>query len=223
VRSKHALDPEVEAIRETLLKDKNLIDLVDYGAGSLINKGKKKSVKSIAKISSSPPKFSAFLHQVISYFGYQEVIELGTSLGLNSLYLSKDDKVNLTTFEGDPNLCKKARDSFSEAQRTNIHVVEGDINETLPAFLQTTERIDLAYLDANHKFEPTLNYFDLCLDKMSKNGLIILDDIHWSKEMWKAWKEIISRPEAILTVDLFDAGLVFLNPDIQPGNYTLTF
>ncbi len=223
MRSKHALDPEVEAIRETLLKDKNLIDLVDYGAGSLINKGKKKSVKSIAKISSSPPKFSAFLHQVISYFGYQEVIELGTSLGLNSLYLSKDDKVNLTTFEGDPNLCKKARDSFSEAQRTNIHVVEGDINETLPAFLQTTERIDLAYLDANHKFEPTLNYFDLCLDKMSKNGLIILDDIHWSKEMWKAWKEIISRPEAILTVDLFDAGLVFLNPDIQPGNYTLTF
>ena len=223
VRAKHSTDPQIEEIRHSLLNDKTQIELTDFGAGSHLSKSNKRRINSVAKVSSSPPKFSAFLNELIRYFDYKEIVELGTSLGLNALYLSKSQEIQLTTFEGDTGLCRIAVNNFSKLKRENITIIEGNINETLPRFLNQAKSLDMVYLDANHRYKPTLDYFELCLPKMSKNGLIILDDIHWSKEMWKAWCKIKLKPQSILTIDLFEAGLIFLNPDIQPGDYTLTF
>lgn len=223
VKKKHSPNIKIESLRELYKQDKTELEIIDFGAGSKTNTNSKRTVESIANHVATPAKFSAFLAALIDYLDYKELVELGTSLGLNTLYMSIQNESLVTSFEGDPSLCKLAQEGFQKLNRTNITVIEGNIDLTLPEFLKEKDQIDLIYIDANHRYEPTLEYFEMCLPKMSKNGLMIFDDIHWSKGMWNAWNEIKKHPQAKLTVDIFEAGLVFINPDLQDGDYTLKF
>ena len=214
---------DIERLRRTLVTDERELKITDFGAGSRTGNSNKRSIKSIAHDVATPSKFSVLLSALIDYMDYKEVIELGTSLGLNTLYMSTNEQVKVTTFEGDSSLCEVAQNNFDALKRKNIKIIEGNIDDRLPIELANKKQIDLAYIDANHRYEPTLKYFDQILSKMSLNGLIILDDIHWSKGMWLAWNEIKRKPESILSIDIFEAGLVFINPELQAGHYTLKF
>lgn len=214
---------KVERLRAKLLQDQREVDLIDFGAGSRVNDGTKRQLAEIAKNSSTPTKFSALLLALIKHFEYNSIFELGTSLGLNTLYLSNEESSLITTFEGDPTLTKIAEQNFSSLGRKNISIVEGNIDETLEKQVSQVQSIDLAYIDANHRYEPTLRYYELIRKKCHERSLIVLDDIHWSKEMNLAWNELKNRPEVRISIDLFEGGLLFFDPKLTQGDYVLKF
>lgn len=216
-------DKDIEALKFALTHNKTAIEVQDYGAGSRVSKNSTRSIGSIAKYASTPSKFSRFLLKAIRHLDYQEIIELGTSLGLNTLYLSKAEHANITTFEGDPSIADLAKQHFGERQRTNIDIIVGNIDHTLPEHLKSSKTIDMVYIDANHRFEPTLRYYELILPHLSKTGMVVIDDIHWSKEMNNAWEQIKERSEVTLSLDLFEAGILFFDPKIQKADYILKF
>lgn len=222
-KAKNQINPTIEILRTELLQNDFEIELREFGAGSRLNSSNKRRVKEIAKNSSTPAQFSALLASLINHFEYKNIIELGTSLGLNTLYLSQLDVYKIITFEGDPTLAKFASDHFKKNQRQNIELVEGNIDDTLTARLQYMNSIDLAYIDANHRFEPTLRYFEAILSKCHEKSLIVLDDIHWSKEMNEAWHDIKQRPEVSVSIDLFEGGLLFFDSNLTKGDYVLKF
>ena len=73
----------------------------------------------------------------------------------------------------------------------------------------------LAFVDGNHRKIPTLEYFEQILSVADSSVIIIMDDIHWSKEMEGAWVSIQQHNKVTLTIDLFFIGLVFINPDFK--------
>ena len=214
---------EIEFLRSELIKNKNEIELIDFGAGSRVSNMNKRAIGDIAKYSTTPAKFSALLKALITHFDYTNIIELGTSLGLNTLYISDKPETIVKTFEGDPIISSMAREHFKQFNRLNIELIEGNIDETLEIEIQRFKSIDLAYLDANHRYEPSLKYYETISTKCHEKSLIVLDDIHWSKEMNDAWNEIKNRPEVVVSIDLFEGGLLFFDPKLTPGNYILEF
>lgn len=216
-------ETEIEKLRQKLLTDPSEIEIQDFGAGSRVNSNAQRPVSEIAKNSSTPTKFSALLQALIEYFQHQTVLELGTSLGLNTLYLSQNKNTQITTFEGDPTLAHKAREHFHQFERKNIKLIEGNLDETLENSLASIDQIDLAYIDANHRYKPTLRYYETLMTKCHEKSLIVLDDIHWSKEMYQAWNEIKNQPEVIISIDLFEGGLLFFDPKLTKGDYILKF
>ena len=68
---------------------------------------------------------------------------------------------------------------------------------------------DLIFIDGNHRKEPTLSYFEKLLPLVHNDSVMILDDIHWSKEMEEAWEEIKKHPSVKVTIDTFFQGFVF--------------
>lgn len=214
---------DIEALRAELLKDQTQVELIDFGAGSRVNTNSQRPIAEIAKNSSTPPKFSALLSALIKHFNYRTIFELGTSLGINTLYISQDSEASIITFEGDPTLAKRAKKTFSDFRRKNITVVEGNIDEALKTEVSKVEAIDLAYIDANHRYEPTLRYYEEIRAKCHEKSLIVLDDIHWSKEMNRAWRNIKNRPEVTVSIDLFEGGLLFFDPKLTRGDYILKF
>jgi predicted O-methyltransferase YrrM len=215
---------EIEDIRKEVLKDETIIHITDFGAGSLSSSRKERKVKSIAKSGLSSQKFSQLLYNLVVYYQPESIIELGTSLGINTLYLASfSPEIKLTTFEGCPETATYAQNVFQKLEMNNISLIIGNIDEKLPIFLDQQNKIDLIYFDANHRYKPTLNYFELALKKAHQNSLFIFDDIHWSSEMEEAWKSIKNHPKVILTVDIFDAGLVFFNSALTPANLILEF
>ena len=106
---------------------------------------------------------------------------------------------------------------------SNIVSIKGNFNDTLEKTLTREKAFDFIYIDGNHTYEATLKYFNLCLPKLSKNGVIIIDDIYWSKEMTKAWSVIKLKNDVTITIDIFKLGIVFKNKAYTKQNFVIKY
>ncbi|MDX5435929.1 MAG: class I SAM-dependent methyltransferase, partial [Pontibacter sp.] len=214
----------VEELRDRLLEDERQLQVTDFGAGSRSINYKTRKVKDIARTSAKPAKYGQLLFRLVNYFQPKTILELGTSLGLSTSYLAEARrKGQIYTFEGCPNIASTARDSFRYLKLNNIQLIEGNLDETLQHQLDHIERLDFAYPDGNHRYEPTLRYFEQCLNKSHEGTLLVIDDIYWSGEMKKAWKEIKRHPRVRQTVDLYFLGLVFFRQQQPKEHFTLYY
>lgn len=206
----------IEERRKVLLTDISVIEVEDFGAGLSVIKTNKRVVKNIAVSSLKTKKFSQLLFRMVHYYQPKSILELGTSLGITSSYLATANaNANVYTCEGAKNIAEIARQNFSFLGLKNIILTEGDFSKTLPSLLAQIQTIDLAFVDGNHRQEPTLNYFHQILNHSTESTLLIFDDIHWSTEMEQAWEAIQKHPAVTLTIDLFFIGIVSLNSNVK--------
>lgn len=215
---------KIESYRKHYLQQQEIVHLNELGAGSHHNSSLNRSIGDIARHSLSSSKLSQLLFKIIHHFQFQTVIELGTSLGINSLYMEAANPAGkVFTFEGSNSMVEKSRELFEQANISNIQIIQGNIDEQLPLFLNKIVELDLVYFDANHRYEPTLKYFEWCSPKAHSQSVFIIGDIHWSKEMRLAWKDIQLHPNVMLTLDLYEAGLVFFKNQPQKQHFVLEF
>jgi predicted O-methyltransferase YrrM len=201
-------------IRKELKSNFTVIEVTDFGAGSKKLHSNKRLVNQIARHGIAQQKQAEFLYRLLNKFKPQTIIELGTSIGLTSLYLSKAlPKSTVYTVEGCPNLFRFSTNVFKTNLASNIHAINGNFNDELPKLLSKIDSIDLLYIDGNHAYEPTMNYFKTALDKKTATSIFIFDDIYWSEGMQKAWKEICAHKEVTLSLDLFYFGIVFFRKE----------
>ena len=214
----------IEKTRKKLVQSNLLVSPTSWGAPSTVHTNKSKvKVSTIAKEGLTKPKISRLLARLIEYNDSKNIIELGTSFGLNTLYLANKTDSSVTTFEGSADIADIALTNFEYFKKQNIKLVTGNIDSTLPDFTNSRISIDFAYLDANHRYQPTIKYFETILKRMHDNSILVVDDIYWSKEMTKAWNEIKEHPQVTHTLDLFSVGIVFLKPDLIKTHYRLMF
>jgi len=115
----------------------------------------------------------------------------------------------IISMEGAPEVASLASKNFQALNLSNIQMVEGNFDETLSSVITQLPTVDFAFVDGNHRKEPTLNYFNQLINLSTQSTIIIFDDIHWSKDMEAAWNEIKQHPSVTLTIDLFFIGIVF--------------
>jgi predicted O-methyltransferase YrrM len=215
----------IEKTREQLLKQDAAIEVEDLGAGSSVIKANKRVVAEIARSSLKPAKYAQLLYRIVQYYRPANIVELGTSLGVTTTYLAAGNKqARVHTIEGSSAIAEIAAQTFERVGLSNIQLIRGDFTKMLPGVLSNVQTVDLAFIDGNHREEPTLNYFHQLLSHSDPSTILIFDDIHWSAEMESAWETIKQHPSVTLTIDLFFIGLVFINPDFKiPQHYTIRF
>jgi predicted O-methyltransferase YrrM len=214
----------IESLRKKLLSDEREIEITDLGAGSKINQSKKRKIRDIAKNSQKPARLAQLLYRIIKFYNYQSILDLGTSLGLTTAYLAKANlNGKVYTFEGCPNTAQIANENFSELGIQNVEVIVGDLNYTLEMQLEKISKIDFAFFDANHRYEPTIDYFEKCLNKVHEDTCFIVDDIYWSEEMKKAWEHIRNHPQVSVSIDIFWVGIVFFRQKQPKQHFVLRF
>jgi len=201
---------EVEAIRKNLLANDQTITIVDLGAGSHVNNNRQKKISDIAAHALKPPKLAQLLYRLVADLQPQNIIELGTCLGVTTIYLQKAvPEAKVYTLEGSPETAAVAKEEFSKAGLNNIQLIPGNFDDTLPGIINSLDKVDFMFVDGNHQKAATLKYFEWCLPKVHENTLLIFDDIYWSEGMKEAWAEIKAHPSVTVTVDLFWIGLVY--------------
>lgn len=215
----------IEGIRKKMLSNTSIIEVEDFGAGSSVIKTKKRKVKDIAASSLKPKKYAQLLYRMVKYYKPQSVIELGTSFGISSVYLSMaNTQAVVHTCEGASSIASIAKNNFETLQLKNIHLIQGDFANTLPQLLSKIKTINFAFIDGNHRKQPTLAYFNQLLASSTATTIFVFDDIHWSSEMEEAWQQIKQHTATTLTIDLFFIGIVFINPDFKfPQHFAIRF
>lgn len=215
----------IENLRRELQTDKTELLVADFGAGSLVEKSRYRQVANIARSSLKPKKYAQLLFRMVNAFESQTIVELGTSLGVTSAYLaSANSSAKVYTFEGAKEVAALANKNLRKLQLHNVEIIEGNFDDTLAPILAKISKVDLAFIDGNHRKQPTLNYFKQLLEKATDNSVFVLDDIHWSEEMEEAWKCIIQHPSVTLSIDLFFIGIVFFRKEnLIPQHFTIRF
>ncbi|MCE2732058.1 MAG: class I SAM-dependent methyltransferase [Cyclobacteriaceae bacterium] len=212
---------QAEHLRKQLQASSQQITFFDLGTYKNSNP-RTTTLKKIAATSLSTSAFSKLYQRAIQHFKAKEVIELGTCFGINTLYLAHNPETHVTTFEGVPEIATIARDTFQFSGNTNITLIEGDINNTLPTHINACKTIDFAFVDANHRLEPCLAYFEFLLKKSTQQTVFVFDDIHHSAQMELAWQKIKEHPLVYGTADLYRCGFVFLDQSLNRQHWRLT-
>jgi predicted O-methyltransferase YrrM len=206
----------IEKARKKLLHDKTPVPVEDFGAGTSVSgSGNTKTVASVATNSAKPPRYAQLLFRMSRYYAPQNTLELGTSLGISTAYLAAGNSNMVITGEGNKALASIAKTQLDALGYPHVKIITGHFDHTLPQMLAAMPRVDIAFMDGNHRKIPTLKYFNLLLPKLSPSAAIVIDDIHWSEEMESAWKTIKEDPRVMLTADLFFLGIVFFRPEFK--------
>lgn len=206
---------EIESVRKKLLLDNTTITVEDFGAGSRVIGSRQRKIRQIAATSLKPKKYSQLLQRIVQHYQPATILEIGTSLGITTSYLAKATAgTTVVTMEGAKEIAAVARDNFNSLDITNVQQVIGNFDDTLPSTLSQLEKVDLAFIDGNHRYEPTIRYYQQILEKLHDHTIIILDDIYWSSEMEQAWQWVKAHEQTRLTIDLFAIGIVVFRPEI---------
>lgn len=210
--------PALEDLRRDLEANKTVLSVEDFGSGAA-PQPRQRTIREIAQSSLSPERWALFYHDLLHYVKANRVVELGTSLGLTTLYLAQKKDATIYTFEGSHAVANVALTNFEWAGRQNIKLIEGNLNQTLHRFLEPTDKIDFVLMDANHRYVPTLEYYRLLTRRLKSSSVVVIDDIHRSEEMEKAWNEIRTDTLVYGSIDLFRCGLLFFDPALNKQHY----
>ncbi len=219
-KKKHTAYSELKNYRNKLFQNNKIIKITDFGAGSRVFKSNKRKLSAIAKNAGITSKRQQLLFRLVKYFNAENILELGTSLGLGTATMAfANPSAKITTIEGCPNTSKVAQSYFDKFKIENIEIH----NSTFEGYFSKcpSEKYDFVYIDGNHNKENTLNYFEILLDRINLDSVLIFDDIYWSPEMTEAWLQIIQHPKVTVSIDTFYWGLVFFRSEQEKQHFTI--
>jgi predicted O-methyltransferase YrrM len=216
---------KIEALRKQLLQNNSLPEVEDFGAGSSVSRSGRRTISSIAKNVAKSKKFGQLLFRMVKYYKPSTVLELGTSLGITSSYLSlANPDGKMITMEGAKQIASVANHNFNELNLQNIELIEGNFDDTLSSVVSGLSSVDFAFIDGNHRREPTERYFSLLKEKASDDSIFVFDDIHWSGEMEAAWKNIKADSSVTSSINLFFIGIIFFRKEFkQKQHFVIRF
>jgi predicted O-methyltransferase YrrM len=207
---------KLEEHRLFSLMDETTITVNDLGAGSVQSKSETRTIRSIARYAVKPKKFGQLLYRIVRYYQPSTVVEMGTSLGITTAYLAKaNPNGKVYTFEGAEEILSVAKEMFQNLKIENIETIQGNFDHTLLSVIDQLSAVGFAFIDGNHRLQPTIRYFETILSKVNNSSVIILDDIHWSDEMEQAWKYCKNHSSVTLSIDLFFIGILFFRKEIR--------
>src|SRR5689334_15156674 len=141
----------IESVRSKMLLSSEKIPVFDFGTGGEEKKQRLLSLNFIAKNYIKPAREGQLLFRLVNFFKPKTILELGTSLGITTLYLSAPlSNSTVITLEGCPNTSAVAKRNFERLAASNIQQVTGEFGQSLPQALSKTRQLDFVYFDGNH-------------------------------------------------------------------------
>lgn len=208
--------------KKALFQNHSQIEIFDFGTGRAKAHVYTTKVSLQAKRSLKSNREIRQVFNLVAKYKPLQIIELGTSFGITTMAMSLASKESsILSFEGCPNTAEFAKKCFQKHNINEISVVIGNIDEVLDDSLSAIETFDLAIVDANHTYQNTLDYFFMLKFLRNSKSIIIFDDIHWSKNINKAWQEIKADKDVTLTIETWNYGFVFFNSDLSKQDFII--
>lgn len=211
---------KLKSYKKQLLNQKTIIEVSDLGAGSQVMKQNKRKLSDIVKNAGTPMRRAKLFFRLIQYFKFQNILELGTSLGIATQAMHQGNpEAYITSIEGCPNISAFTKANFEKHGLKNIELLTGDFKSLTRTL--NNNKYDLIFFDGNHQKEATLDYFETLLPTAHNDSVFIFDDIYWSKGMTEAWEEIKAHPRVTVSIDSFFWGIVFFRKEQAKEHFTL--
>ncbi len=210
--------------RRNLLRNRETIKVDDRGAGSVVFSSSQRRISDIVSKAASSYRMGKLLFRLARHLQPETTVELGTSVGFGTVCLAKGAETGrVYSLEACAAQVETARHELGNAGVRNAELLVGPFSSTLPELTGRLDKIDLVYMDGDHRKEAVLWQFRKCREKASHGTVFVVADIYWSDDMTRAWKILCRDTAVTVSVDLFFCGLLFLRKGIAKQHFILGF
>jgi predicted O-methyltransferase YrrM len=215
---------EIEQQRKKLLQSSEVLSFKDLGAGGDGTNGLKQvKVARVARRSLKQARYARFLYRLAKYLRAVHIVELGTSLGITTAYLSAVPGALVHTVEGDANIREVALANWAALSINHVDSHVFNLNEKWQELVHSMDRIDLLFIDANHKKEAMLLYYQQAKPRLHEKSVVVFDDIYWSEDTQQAWEVLKKETDVTLSLDIFQMGILFFDKNLSKENFILKY
>jgi predicted O-methyltransferase YrrM len=167
------------------------------------------------------PRIGALLFRLTNYFKPSSILQVGTSIGLSTLYLtSYSPGLRCVSLENVAACSDISQQVYAMAARSSIDLRTGDYRTILPAALEDLRQLDFVFFNIWNEPSPEW-LFDVCLKYVGPQTVFVFEGIKGKHGMRSFWKTICARPEVSVTIDLSVLGIVFFNKNLHKQNYRI--
>ncbi|CAH1001725.1 hypothetical protein LEM8419_02631 [Neolewinella maritima] len=221
-RRYHAFDL-VRSLRRYWSKRREQISLQSLGAASRTTHRSQRTAASLVRTNAIGARSGHLLFRLALWLRPERIVEFGTNAGISTVYLhAADTRTPLYTIEGNAQVAALATETLRKAGATAA------IRPSVSTFADwlarhgdlPTARL-LAFIDGDHRYQPTLDYVDCLLRQATEESVIVVADIHWSAGMERAWRELVQHERVTASVDTYHFGILFLRPELNGPHLSL--
>lgn len=164
-------------------------------------------------------KIDRLIFRLVNYFQPSTLLDIGTSSGLSTLYMSAVGKsVCCISMDNTNDANGFACRLLEDTENVKLHV--GNISQDLPCIIASLQKIDFLHLNYPYAND---DVFEKCMSKIHAYSVMVVDGIHTSKEMQKWWDKIVSDDRIGITFDLYSVGIVFFDKTKIKQHYIVNF
>ncbi|MEM4134463.1 MAG: class I SAM-dependent methyltransferase [Candidatus Micrarchaeia archaeon] len=210
---------KIEKLRKSYYHNTTTIQITNY---SLSAEGKiiTKKLKDVIK-SSKREFWCRLLFNIIEKNNISHGLEFGTNLGISAAYQALALKGNsqLITVEGDPTLSQLARNNLEALNIFNVSVINQRFTDAIEYLKNQNKYFDYFFNDGHHDYEAVISYFQRLTELLSDQSIIVLDDIRWSKPMYRAWQWLKNHQHIEASIDLGIMGICIYSKNPNPKTH----
>lgn len=155
--------------------------------------------------------------RMTNYFDAKNILEIGSSIGVNTLHLTAFSKQSkCICVEKNP----KKRDVAEQLYSGYNHRIE--LLNDLP-LLPLDTSFDCIYIDLNHFNTIPFCYLDELCRQCHTKSFIMVVGIRRNKEYNKIWRYLSSNKSRTVELDLFNIGIIFFDRQLTRWEYKISF
>ena len=204
----------IEMFRDLFLKNQYPIRV--GGAGSKGADMQAREIRDIVRSAAVSPSVGRYLFRTVLYQKPGSILEVGTSLGISTLYLRMAARVSpFITLESSAELALEARNNLSRMGCADVEVATGHLSTMIAKVLPRFALLDLAYWGRGQ--QPGAGYanFEACLEKAGPGSIFIVAEIHASDDMEACWTRMRAHPRVRASLDVFSLGFLFFDDRLR--------
>lgn len=180
--------------------------------------------RNVAKHKAISPKHGALLFRLTNYFQPRNIIQIGATIGLSTLYLtSYSSELNCISLENNPEYTSISAWTYNKAAKRNIDLREGDYTESLPQALEDIKHPDFIFFNFRHEQTDILCLFNKCMEYIHNDTFFVFEGIRNNHQIQEFWKQICDYPEITVAIDLRSIGIIFFNKKLHKRKYAICF
>ena len=160
-------------------------------------------------------KYAELLFRLANRFELKDILEIGSGIGINTLYISGHSKdAHITCVENDVEKTKFAQSLLTDKLKQISFVNKLELTE---------KKFDAIVWDlALHTDKPE-EVIAILRDSIKTEGFVIVNNITKHKRNRRLWKKIKNIDTLTRSIDLGSVGIGFIKPGLPKLNYDVYF
>ncbi|MBC7650266.1 MAG: hypothetical protein H7101_00800 [Deinococcales bacterium] len=162
-------------------------------------------------------KYNQLLFKIVNYYQPKKVLSIDERISNTAFYLAQaNNNSQIFCFENNPSQQKIDFKNNPESLLQNVFFLN-------KLSVIKTNQYNLVYINANNG-EDLQYYFQIILPQLTTQSVVIINNIHASKQLEANWCNIQHHASITLTIDLFQLGLIFFRPENKVAqHFTIKF